>query len=100
MSLSDRLPDKKARLERASASVLRADKFRAFMGDADIAAFLAAYEKDQIRKMLTAPLADDASRREAAVAINAMREFIAFVSSAISAGDKSAIILSEASPHA
>ncbi len=88
------------RLERAGRSLDRAEKFRAFMRDADVTAFLEAYEKDQIRKMLTAPLADDEARREAAVAINAMREFVAFVTQAINAGAQSAKILSEAKPNA
>lgn len=88
------------RLERAGHSVIRAEKFRAFMADPDVRAFLDAYERDNVRKMLSAPLADDEARREAAVAINAMREFVAFVSQAINAGALSAKLLSESKPNA
>lgn len=97
--MSDRKNDRE-RIERASHSVGRAEKFRQFMSDPDVGLFLEAYEKDQIRKMLSAPLADDEARREAAVAINAMREFVAFVSQAINAGALSAKLLSEKKPNA
>jgi hypothetical protein len=91
MSLkADRQP---LRLERASASVLRAEKFQRFVDDPDVVAFFAAYERDRIEAMVRALPLDHDGRQAAAMQISAMREFKAFIASAITAGERSLDIL-------
>lgn len=87
---ADRQP---LRLERASASVLRAEKFQRFVDDPDVVAFFAAYERDRIEAMVRALPLDHDGRQAAAMQISAMREFKAFIASAITAGERSLDIL-------
>lgn len=67
---------------------MRAEKFAAFMSDPDVVAFFAAYERDQVETMLRAATTDDDARRAASLSIKAMREFRAFITGGIAAGDR------------
>jgi len=80
------LRDETQRLDRASQAAMRGERFRDFMADGDVAAFFAAYERDHIERMLKAGPGEDDTRRDAALAISAMREFRAFIHAAILAG--------------
>lgn len=88
--------DRKAeRLERASASVLRAEKFQKIVADPDVQAFFAAYERDRIEAMLKALPLDHDGRQSAALEISAMRAFKGSLANAIAAGERSLEVLSK-----
>lgn len=87
--------DNADRLQRASTSVLRAEKFQRFIDDPDVAAFFDAYERDRVEAMLRASPLDHDARQEAAMQVQAMRQFKAFISSAIVAGERSLEVLNK-----
>lgn len=96
----DKKTRERSRLDRAANSVRRAEKFAAFLADPDIAAYFAAYERDQIENMIKAVPTDDEQRRSAALMINAMREFRGFLMSAIASGETSLNVLRESADNA
>lgn len=83
------------RLERASASVLRAEKFQKIVDDPDVQRFFAAYERDRVEAMLKALPLDHDGRQSAALQISAMREFKAYLAAAITAGERSLDVLNK-----
>lgn len=85
------------KLSRAAHSAARGERFRQFVDDPDITAFLDAFDKDRIREMVQCKPSDDEGRRDAALRLWAMQQLRQFIASAISAGQQAERVLARES---
>jgi hypothetical protein len=93
------LRDKTERLARAQAARDRGERFATFLADPEVEKIFTNYERDQLNQMLAAKPTDDDARRACALAINAMRQFKAFLSAAVVSGEAAGETLKRDNTH-